>query len=297
MRVIVDADYLVYATGYAVEKTRYDITLVRPDGTEDETIVYTMDEAKAWLSEEPEGTVHQIDKVVEAEPLSHALFLVDRVLQTVDTNLAHEGIEFNRMELYLTGRGNFRDTLATIKPYKGNRDPNAKPYHYKSLRRYLQNKWGATVVDGYEADDEVAAILYAERENAVLVGIDKDLLTIPGRHYHFKSKTFRTVSETEARVNFYRQLITGDAVDNIGGAYKAGEKAAIANIAETMNEAAMYRVTLEIYRKGLEYKGCPYAHLTAEAALLENARLLHLRRYVGDLWEPPTSTGPGSRPA
>lgn len=286
MRVIVDADYLVYSCGHAVQKVRYDLTVERPDGTVAETICWSMDEARAWLSDEPEGTRSQIDRVVEAEPLGHATFLVDRVLQTVDTNLSNADIEFNRMELFLTGTGNFRDKIATIKEYKGNRDPDAKPLHYRSLRRYLLNKWGASVVDGIEADDAVAEIMYHEGPNAILVGIDKDLLTIPGRHYHFKTKTFRTVTHSEAKAHFYRQLIVGDPVDNIGGAFKAGPKKAELIVPE-MDEREMYAYSLGLYSNGLERPGCPYAHLSAEDALLENARLLHLRRYPKDVWHPP----------
>lgn len=286
LRVIVDADYLVYSCGHAVQKARYDLTVERPDGAVAETICWSMDEARAWLSDEPEGTQSQIDRVVEAEPLGHATFLIDRVLQTVDTNLSNADIEFNRMELFLTGTGNFRDKIATIKEYKGNRDPDAKPLHYRSLRRYLLNKWGASVVDGIEADDAVAEIMYHEGPNAILVGIDKDLLTIPGRHYHFKTKTFRVVSPEEARAHFYRQLITGDTVDNIGGAYKAGPAAA-AKIDANCDESEMYHYALGLYARGREMKGCPYAHLSAEDALLENARLLHLRRFPGDVWVPP----------
>ena len=292
MRVIVDADYLVYSTGFAVEKTRYDITSEWPDGTVHTVVVDTKDEAVAWLISEPSGSKTQIDKLVEAEPVSHALFLVDRVLQTVDTNLSQAGIEFNRMELFLTGRGNFRDELATIREYKGNRDPDAKPYHYKSIRRYLVNKWGATVVDGIEADDKVAEIMSGSKD-VILVGIDKDLLTIPGRHYHFKTKTFRDVSEQEALVNFYRQCVTGDVVDNIGGAYKAGPAKA-AGLNDAMSESEMYQYVLGLYARGREMKGCPYAHLSAEDALIENARLLHLRRHDGDLWYPPAERSPAA---
>lgn len=284
-RVIVDSDSLVYATGFSVERTRYDVTVQRPDGSEAEVICASKDEVEAFLSDEPEGTVHQIDKVVEAEPLNHATFLVDRMLNTIDTNLTQAGVEFERLELFLTGQGNFREELATIRPYKGNRDASAKPYHYKSIRRYMANKWGAKIVDGCEADDMVASIMYWNKD-AILVGIDKDLLTIPGRHYNFRKKVLFEVSKQEALVNFYRQLIVGDPVDNILGAYKAGPAKAEA-LAPEWTEVEMYEYTLGLYARGLEMKNCPYANLSAEAALLENARLLHLKRDEDDIWAPP----------
>jgi hypothetical protein len=288
-RVVVDADYLVYAAGYAVEKTKYDVQVVRPDGTEAQVILDSAEDAKVWLSDEPEGTVHQIDKLVEAEPLDHALFLVNRTLGAVDTHLTEAGVEFEKMELFITGKGNFRDQIATIKGYKANRDPAAKPVHYKSIRRFLKNRWGAEEVHGYEADDAVAMIA-CENEydpsRVVIVTVDKDLLTVPGAQYNFRTKKLVEVSKQEALVNFYRQLVVGDPVDNIGGAFKAGKKAAEA-IKPEMSEWEMYVEALDLYAKGKGRKGCPYAHLSAQEALLENARLVHLLRAKNDVWQPP----------
>ena len=289
-RVVVDADYLVYAAGFAVEKTKYDLTVVRPDGTEAQVILDSAEEVRVWLSDEPEGTVHQVDKLVEAEPLDHALFLVNRTLGAVDTRLTEAGIEFEKMELFITGKGNFRDKIATIKGYKANRDPTHRPVHYKSIRRFLKNRWGAEEVHGIEADDAVAMVAAGydyDPDRVVIVTVDKDLLTVPGRQYNFRTKRLRDVSKEEALLSFYRQLVTGDPVDNIGGAYKAGAKAA-EKLNENCSESEMYHYVLGLYERGRGMKGCPYAHLSAEDALLENARLLHLLRRPGDVWRPPT---------
>lgn len=297
-RVVVDADYLVYACGFAVEKTRYDVSVTRPDGTTDEALFLARDEAEAWLSSEPPGSEKQLDKLIEAEPLANALFLAGRTLASVDSALTEHGIEFDRLELFLTGKGNFREALATIKGYKANRDPTHRPVHYKSIRRYLRNRWGATVVDGYEADDAVAMAAHEDGydpERVIIVTCDKDLLTVPGLQYNYQKKTFITVTGRDALVAFYRQLVTGDATDNIGGAFRAGSTAAEKFIRPTMFEPEMYKTALDLYQRGKEYKGCPYAHLSAEDALLENARLLHLKRHVNDVWEPPGSRVPPSQ--
>lgn len=289
VRVVVDADALVYACGFAVERTRYDVSVLRPDGTTVETVKDSRDEVEAWLSDESEDSVRQIDRVVDAEPLANALHLVNRTLTATDQYLTDQGVDFDRMELYITGKGNFREGLATIKGYKANRDPTHRPYHYKSIRRYLKNRWGATEVQGYEADDAVAMIAYEcdfDPARLIIAAVDKDLLTIPGRHYHLKKKTMTIVTPGEALAYFYRQLITGDPTDNIGGCWKAGERAA-ACIQPGDDERLMYKYALDLYTASLEKTGCPYGNLGAESALLENARLLHLRRYVGDVWAPP----------
>ena len=291
-RVVVDADYLVYSIGVATERVWYDIAAEREDGTVDEAVVRYKDEVEAWFLGEPAGTVRHIEERVEADPLSHALFLVDRVLNSIDAALTEAKVEFDRMELYLTGKNNFRDTLATIRGYKANRIGRPKPTHYASIRRYLKNRWGAVVVDGYEADDEVAMIAASydyDPARCIIVSMDKDLRTVPGGHFHFKRKKLEVLTEAQARCTFYRQMLTGDVVDNVAGAFRIGEKIAKARITEDMSEEDQWRVTLELYGKNHGKDGCPYNHLTPYDAAVENGRLLHMLRRVGDVWRPPVA--------
>ena len=294
-KVVVDADYLAYSCGFAVEKVLYSLIVERPDGTTDEAMFRTKDEIEAYLSYEPEGVHTQLDRVVDAEPLHHALFLVNRTLRGVEERLTEAGLDFDRLELFLTGKGNFRDTLATIKGYKANRLESRRPVHYKSIRRYLVDRWGATTIEGYEADDAVAweaASRAYDPERVVIVSVDKDLQTVPGLHYNFKSKQLRVNTIEEAQLAFYRQLVMGDATDNIGGAYKAGEKAAETAIAPGSSEEEWYANALALYAAGLEKPKCPYAGMSPEAALLENARLLWMLRAEHDVWMPPHQREP-----
>lgn len=289
-RVVVDADYLVYFCGFAVEKVLYDVSVKRPDGTTDEAVFKTKDEVDAYCIEEPAGSVVQIDRLIEAEPLDHALFLVNRTLHSMEEKLTEAGLEFDRLELFLTGKGNFRDSLATIRGYKANRVESRRPVHYKSIRRYLKNRWGAEVVDGFEADDAVAwAAAAGEYDPArvCVVSVDKDLATVPGLHYNFKHKLLRVITLEEAQINFYRQLVTGDTVDNICGAYKAGAAAAFKAVQPGMSEDKWYANVLALYAAGLEKPNCPYAGMDAADALLENARLLWMTRAPHDVWLPP----------
>lgn len=291
-RVVVDADYLVYSCGFAVEKTWYDVSVYRPDGTTEQSMCRTRDEAEAWLSFESKDSETSVEKLIDAEPLANALFLVGRTLGAIDSALTEHGIEFDGLELFLTGKGNFRDSLATIKGYKANRDPEHRPVHYKSIRRYLKNRWGATVVDGIEADDAVAMAAAAagyDPNRIMIVTCDKDLLTVPGLQYNFQKRKFQLVTPDEASANFYRQLITGDPTDNIGGAFRAGAKAANDVIRPGQSDGDRYAAALALYARGKVMKGCPYANLSAEDALLENARLLHLKRSVDDVWCPPVA--------
>ena len=131
--------------------------------------------------------------------------------------------------IYLTGKGNFRDEVATILPYKGNRDSSRRPRKYKELRKYLQEVWGARLITGIEADD--ACVIHAyhllqKGKDYVVCSIDKDLLMLEGQHYNYKRREFETISEEEGWKRFYTQTLTGDNSDNIPGLYKVtGHKA------------------------------------------------------------------------
>jgi DNA polymerase-1 len=284
-----------YSCGAAVQTTLYDCAAELPDGTVDETVANNAIDRDAWIASGfPAGTVFSVTPVTVAEPEHFAIFLVKRSLAAIEQAVDRKVANWNNLELFLTGKGNFRDTLATIKGYKANRIDRERPVHYKAIRRYLRRAWGAETVEGIEADDKlatVAASLNYDPDRVVIVSMDKDLMTVPGLLYNAKRKKWYSVTENEALVAFYRQLLMGDATDNIGGCFKAGEQKAEKLIQPGMTEAEMYAAAISEYQMSVSRKGCPYAHMGAEAALLENARLLHLRRAEGEVWLPP-----GERP-
>ena len=289
MRVLFDADSMVYGCGFASQKVVYDYVLVSDDEVI-EGIALSRDELAATAAMLPEGWTISYNSIAEAEPLENALALCKRQILRVEEDLTRLGYDFQRLELFLTGKGNFRDALAVTKPYKGNRLAMEKPIHYKAIRRYLRNRWGAVVVDGREADDEVAIIsasLNYDPEQVVIVSQDKDLLTVPGLLYNYRKREMRYVTPKEALVSFYRQMLTGDAVDNIGGCYRVGETKAKTLIHEGLTEYEMYKTVLEQFEKSKKTKGCPYADRDAAEVVLEHGRLLHMLRSPEDVWIPP----------
>lgn len=174
---------------------------------------------------------------------------------------------------YLTGSGNFRDDLATIRVYKGKRPP--KPKYLPETRDQLVERWGAEVVDGQEADDAIGIKATDLKGDCVIVSIDKDLLMIPGTHYNFVKPEWTEVSQEQGDYFFYKQLLTGDQVDNIQGVPGIGPKKAEKAYQGCTTVQEMYQKALEMYKGDAD-------------ALLENARLLWLRRYEGEMWEPPS---------
>lgn len=289
-RVLVDSDQFAYACGGATQKTRYDVGAIDLEGFPlEEALLDSMEEVRAWKAQFITGVEFTISKIVEAEPVSHALQMVNVSLRSIEEEMARAGIEYDRLELFLTGKGNFRERIATIKGYKANRDRNERPVHYQAIRDFLTSRYGAVTVEGYEADDALSMAAHAD-PSVVIVSGDKDLKNVPGRNYNARTKTWTTITKQAALVHFYRQLVTGDTVDNIGGVFRAGPAAAVTAIKDSMTEYEMYARCLELYKSSLDKHGCPYVELGAEAALLENARLLHLLRHPGDVWNPPSNS-------
>jgi hypothetical protein len=259
---------------------------------QDILVVSGLDEVRALGSQLREGERIETEHLVTEEPLEHALGSVKRSLLAIEHALrVDHGLHFENLELWLTGETNFRDVFATIRPYKGNREKVSRPVHYEAIRAYLKRRWGAQVTEGIEADDRVAEISYFHKHNpdaVCVVSPDKDLLTVPGRLYNFRAKPrdrMRIVSPDQARVNFYRQVLTGDATDNVLGCYKTGPKTAEKIVTMSQTEEASARLVLEEFEASVKRAGCPYTD--AKAAFLETGRLLHLRRFNGDLWAPP----------
>lgn len=290
MRILFDADSMVYGCGFAAQKTVYDYVLASEDGSElVEGIATSRDELAATASMLPEGWTITHNSVAEAEPLENALALCKRQLVRVMEKLDADGYEYEELELFLTGKGNFRDTIAKVKPYKGNRLLMEKPLHYQSIRRYLQNRWGAMVINGWEADDEVAMQAHVhdyDPEQVMIVSQDKDLRTVPGLLFNYRRNTYELITQKGALVNFYRQILTGDQTDNIVGCYRTGETGAKKLVTEDMTEKEMYYSVLEEFRRSRDRKGCPYADMVIEDVVLEFGRLLHMARTPGQTYPP-----------
>lgn len=158
---------------------------------------------------------------------------------------------------YLTGKHNFREQLATIKPYKGNRDPNAKPKYYAELKEYLIDHWKSIVIDDMEADDAVGIEQYAHKDQSTcIVSIDKDLDTIPGWHYNWVKGLFYYVTLQQANNNFLGQMLEGDTTDNIPGITGIGTKTIEKLLASCDNDTVQFNhKVIQLYKQqyGLDW--------------------------------------------
>lgn len=187
---------------------------------------------------------------------------------------------------YLTGTGNFRHELSDI--YKAQR-PKEKPIYHKFARQYLIDNWGAIVVDGQEADDAIA--IEATRlgfDNVIIVSIDKDFKQLPCMIYNYQKQTWHQSDEWQASVNFYTQILVGDASDNIKGVRGIGPVTAAKLFVDCKTEQDLYQTCLKAY----EGKSATSLSISeAKEEVLKSGRLLWLRREEGQMWEPPSLVG------
>lgn len=179
---------------------------------------------------------------------------------------------------YLTGSNNYRNEIAVTAPYKGNRKDVVKPVHYQVLREYLQHQWGFVMIQDQEADDAMGIRAYElNDEEYIIMTIDKDLDMIKGWHYNFVKNERYFVKEEDTLRTFYKQILTGDRTDNIVGLKGIGPVKADKVLKECETEQEMYEAVLEAYDGN-------------EERVLENGRLLWIRRLPEQIWIPPKSS-------
>jgi hypothetical protein len=214
--------------------------------------------------------VYRIGFASENEPESIAMA---RCSEFIEDLILFNG--FGEYQGYLTGKTNFRNEIAVTAPYKGNRK-SAKPKHYQLLRDYMESAWAFTMIEDQEADDAIGIAAYEmEVGEYCICSIDKDLDMLRGDHYNFVKDERYFITEEEGIKNFYKQLLMGDRVDNIIGIKGIGTVKAERLLKECKNENEMYLAILEAYDGNAE-------------RVLENGRLLWIRRQPLQLWQPPS---------
>lgn len=210
--------------------------------------------------------------VKQDEPVENALHLVKQKVESILENFPDRTYE----KLYISGKGNFRDEVATILPYKGNRDPLHKPVHYREIREYLLDRWGAELISGKEADDALSSEQWMKNDKStVICTIDKDLDMIPGYHYNWNRNKIYYVTLDDANRWFWMQMLTGDRADNIPGIKGVGPVRADKLLSTAPDND--YRRVVELQYE-TQYGG------NWESAFREVATLLFMERKPGAEW-------------
>ena len=176
--------------------------------------------------------------------------------------------------VYLTGKGNFRDSIAKSHPYKGNRKSVQKPRHLQTARDHMESEYQAIISKGEEADDLIAKEAARLDYHACVASIDKDMLQIPCWHFNIVRGDYLKVEPYGGIKFFYTQILTGDTADNIVGLWKVGPVKAKKILEDAETEEELWDLVVKAYDGN-------------EERVIENARLLWLRREEEEIWQPP----------
>ena len=183
-------------------------------------------------------------------------------------------------EIFLSSSNNFRKTLSTTKPYKGNREGQPKPAYFKEIGEYLVEQYGAKYsTGGLEADDELAILLTRDPKGSVIVSIDKDLLQVPGWHHNWVNNKTQWISRKAGDFSLYTQLLVGDTTDNIPGLYGIGPKTAAQLLEGSTSSKDLCQRAWNAYRDQCGDNAREY--------FLEQANLVYIHRREDDLFQTP----------
>lgn len=181
-------------------------------------------------------------------------------------------------KVFLTGTGNFRHEFSKNHTYKANRKGTQKPVLLPHCRDFLITKYGAVVSYNEEADDLIAIEAASmDYNNCIVASTDKDFLQLPCHNYNWRKGVWIKPTPEEALVFLYKQMLMGDSADNIKGVKGIGVKTAEKLLVGLTDEQDLYNKCLSIYKE----------HGMTEDELIENARMLYLRRKPNEVWEPP----------
>lgn len=261
MKAHLDLDIVVYSVGAACEGTYYtykgreyesknDLNrILKADGVDDTAVI------KSTRPEPWEKVRDSVNSYVE------------KILEAVGSD-DYRG--------YISGKGNFRYDIATIKPYKGNRTSLSKPTHYDAIRQYLVDVYDATISVAMEADDLIG--LSHDPEEDIICTLDKDLNCIPGLHYNWTTGSCNYINLMDANRYFYSQVLTGDDTDNIPGLFGVGAKSKMVDAVWCCGtEDQMMKIVTDEYEKrfGSYWK----------QFFLENCKLLWILQNRSPLWK------------
>jgi len=223
---LVDGDLIRYKAGWASQQQLWRIC-IKGESEDDWLASFTYaKEADEWIRGQED--LYKV-KSYNIKPLSYAKIVVDSIVKSIGST-----IKAKELRIYLSPSTNFRNDIATILPYKGNRSQE-KPHWHEEIKQHLIDRWGAVVVEGIETDDMLgieqyryrfpyatssdALMEYERRPPTIICSYDKDLDMIEGWHYNFDTNKKYFINSVEAWRNYYKQCLKGDSSDNIPGMY------------------------------------------------------------------------------
>lgn len=278
--LLFDYDYLLYLAACAVEER--SILVINKHTKEELTfknktefygrgkkISGYLEELNKKQNTDYKKTDFEIIDMRTTGELSEAIIILDSQIKQICKQLG------TKKHYGYSGVGDtFRHKLATLKPYKGNREDLVRPEHLGALREYLTLSHDCEIVTGIEADDAVSIDSYyfykdwkkTGKERVITVSIDKDAKGCTGYLFNPK-KDFEDleinglgslwndegVIDGYGRAWFYYQLCRGDDVDNYDPAAlsetKVGDVTAFKALTGCATDKQYWQAIVNFYKK------------------------------------------------
>ena len=227
------------------------------------------------------------------EPEANILNSAKLMLEASKREITELAPTVTKFKLFLSHEKNFRKEIAQEHIYKGNR--GEKPEAIGLIRDYFKGR-GAFTYPHMEADDLTSISHWKSHRDGshdtLIYDIDKDLDMVPGwrvrpslkqKGFIKREATIEFITPEEAMRSFYRQLLTGDSIDNIGGLKGVGKKVADKVIGDSTKPQELFTKVLDKYLE--ELNGSCYSEVMR--LIFERGNLLWMKRFPGDVWIPP----------
>ncbi len=269
--LVQDGDELAFIIASACEKR----SIKAVNSTNDAFCVFKhRTELKKFLTglEVPEE-FFIVSDLQEADDISSAIHTIK-----VRLNNFKETCEADELEIYLSGKDNFRNFIPLPTQYKSKRKDLIKPLLLQEIRDYLVSRYGAEVVNGREVDDKVCERMwdgYISHQKIIGSTIDKDAKGCAGWLYdtdkmmapefiqglgslwleestNAKGKVETTV-RGKGRIWMYTQWLMGDPTDDYNPCeickVKFGEKSAYKLLKDCTTDTEAVQVVYDTYKK------------------------------------------------
>ena len=167
-------------------------------------------------------------------------------------------IKATHYKIFLGGSNNFRKIINPA--YKQNRKDKEYPPLMWYAKKYMIDAHKAFVCNGVEADDTIAAThrywlesewLDIEKDLVIVCSFDKDMQTVPCvlfDTYHTR-RELRIIQVLDSERFFFKQMLVGDAADNIFGIPKVGDKTADKILKDKNTSFGLFRASYSAYLK------------------------------------------------
>lgn len=162
----------------------------------------------------------------EAESVEGALHSIRVTIEKIC-----DAIGASEVEIYLSGKSNFRDNIPLPTRYKSNREFVERPILLDECRDYVKRKYKTFIADGMEADDMLVIRAYnvEDGERVVVCSLDKDNRQASGTAMFDWTKDFPEVEELpdfgslwrndkgevkfNGQIGMFHQMLYGDPTD------------------------------------------------------------------------------------